>query len=242
MYSLGAVLYELLVGEPPYLGNSVQAIIAKILSSEPEHVTAQRATIPPNVDAAVHKALAKLPADRFASAARFGDALSDTTYALAISARSAPRILSRERVGWGAALLAVAAIALLPRGTAGSVDATVTRLDLRLSDSLPMAFIGSASLGNGRRALAISPDGALLAYVAEQNGVHRLAVRPLDSYETRVLQGTDGAYNPFFSPDGRWLGFFSSNKLMKVPTDGRGTPISLAEVANPMGAHWASDD
>jgi serine/threonine-protein kinase len=241
IYSFSAVLYEMLTGSPPHVGSSAQQIIMKIVTEEAQPVTNVRKAVPPNVAAAVATALEKLPADRFASAGKFADALSDTAFTSALITRPRTRIISRERVAWSAALLAVAIIALLQRGTGDAIDTNVTRLDLKLADSLPMAFIGSASLGNGRRALTLSPDGQLLAYVAEQTGLHRLAIRPLESYETRVLQGTEGAYNPFFSPDGRWLGFFAGNKLMKVPADGRSIPVALAEVANPMGGHWGTD-
>jgi serine/threonine protein kinase len=76
IYSLGCMTYEMLVGEPPHVGNSVQAIIAKILSERPSPVSQTRDLVPPNVDAAVMKALAKSPADRLRSAAEFNAALA----------------------------------------------------------------------------------------------------------------------------------------------------------------------
>jgi serine/threonine-protein kinase len=104
-----------------------------------------------------------------------------------------------------------------------------------------MTFIGAASLGIGRRNLAISHDGTLMAYVGVQGGVTRLFVRPLDEYESTALPGTEGAYGPFFSPNGRYIGFFVENELRKVAIEG-GDPVVLATVANPMGADWGLDD
>src|SRR5512141_941878 len=75
VYALGCVLYEMLAGEPPFTGPSAQAIIARVVTEEPRSLTLQRKTIPPHVEAAVERALAKLPADRFASAAQFAEAL-----------------------------------------------------------------------------------------------------------------------------------------------------------------------
>ena len=77
VYSLGCLLYEMLAGEPPHTGPSVQAVIAAVVTKEPERLAARRPSVPANVDAAVHKALAKLPADRFASADAFVRALSE---------------------------------------------------------------------------------------------------------------------------------------------------------------------
>jgi serine/threonine-protein kinase len=76
VYALGCVLYEMLTGEPPFTGPTAQAIIARVMTEEPRSLTLQRKTVPPHVDAAVAIALSKLPADRFASAAQFGEALS----------------------------------------------------------------------------------------------------------------------------------------------------------------------
>jgi serine/threonine-protein kinase len=77
VYSLGCLLYEMLVGEPPHTGPTIQAVIAAVVTKDPELVSDRRPSVPPNVEAAVHKALAKLPADRFATAEAFVRALSE---------------------------------------------------------------------------------------------------------------------------------------------------------------------
>jgi eukaryotic-like serine/threonine-protein kinase len=77
IYAIACVLYEMLVGEPPYLGNTAQAVLGKIISGQPVSATKHRPAIPPNVDAAIRKALEKLPADRFPSAEAFAAALTD---------------------------------------------------------------------------------------------------------------------------------------------------------------------
>jgi serine/threonine protein kinase len=76
IYALGCVLYEMLAGEPPHTGNTVQSIVAKTLTDQPRHLRAIRPTVPPGVDAAVQRALQKIPADRFATAAEFSRALN----------------------------------------------------------------------------------------------------------------------------------------------------------------------
>src|SRR6201991_626694 len=80
VYALGAVLYEMLTGAPPFTGSTAQAIVARVLTEAPRPILPQRHTIPPQVEAAVLTALEKLPADRFASAAEFAEALKDKSY------------------------------------------------------------------------------------------------------------------------------------------------------------------
>ena len=76
-YAVACVLYEMLTGEPPYLGNTAQAVLGKIIQGIPVSTTSVRKAVPPNVDAAIRKALERLPADRFTGAQNFSKALAD---------------------------------------------------------------------------------------------------------------------------------------------------------------------
>ncbi len=96
-------------------------------------------------------------------------------------------------------------------------------------------------MGIGQSALALSPDGANLVYVADLGGKTQLYQRPMDQFEAAPIPGTEGAYNPFFSPDGQWIGFFAGNEMKKVSIGG-GEPVLLCEVTNPHGASWGPDD
>jgi serine/threonine-protein kinase len=88
---------------------------------------------------------------------------------------------------------------------------------------------------------AISPDGSRIAYVAIIDGMPKLAIRALDSFEAIVIEDTDGAGQPFFSPDGRWLGYFGGGQLHKVPADG-GAPVAITAIDSPpLGASWGPD-
>ncbi|MDX1508021.1 MAG: hypothetical protein R3358_07060 [Woeseiaceae bacterium] len=116
-----------------------------------------------------------------------------------------------------------------------------SHFDLAFADDAPLAFIGAAAIGVGRRAFAVSPDGTRFVYVAKVDDQYRLFLRELDGHEARPLPGTDGAYDPFFSPNGAWIGFFSGNRLEKIRVSG-GTPVVVAETTNPAGAHWFADD
>ncbi len=128
VYALGCVLYEMLTGEPPFTGPTAQAIVAKVLTSEPEPVTTLRKTVPPHVEAAVMTALEKLPADRFASAREFAEALAETgahaghggtaarsSSAAGAAAVAAPLPVGRGRGGRGAGRRRLGLAAPAPR-------------------------------------------------------------------------------------------------------------------------------
>lgn len=116
IYSLGCVLYEMLVGEPPFVGPTAQSIVAKVITETPKSLTGQRRTVPPHIDATVQKSLEKLAADRFASAAAFAESLRDGGSSLRASSHkmanaAAAHSTSRNAATWGAT--AVACVALI---------------------------------------------------------------------------------------------------------------------------------
>src|SRR5437870_1448174 len=90
-------------------------------------------------------------------------------------------------------------------------------------------------------ALALSPDGSRLAYVANRAGTNQLYVRPIDRLEATAIPGTEGAETPFFSPDGQWVGFFAEGRLKKVSLSG-GATLTLCSAAVNRGASWGPDD
>ena len=117
----------------------------------------------------------------------------------------------------------------------------VTRAVVTLKEGNHLALADQAPLGVGRRSLAFSPNGAHLVYVVDRNGTSQLFLRRMDEFEAQPLDGTEGAFGPFFSPDGRWIGFLTATQIMKVPLRG-GTPQVLAEAGNVIGAAWGPDD
>lgn len=243
-YALGSVLYEMLVGEPPYPGTTAQAVLGKIIASKPVSAMEERPSIPANVDAAVRKALEKLPADRFTSVQDFVRALGDEHFRYGELAEAGLAVARASPWSWPTmAMTAVAALFAAAFGWSltRSDFLPTGRFSINLPDTVPLAFIGSASLGIGRRALAISRDGSNLAYVGSRGGVSQLFIRPIDSYEIEALPGTEGAYNPFFSPDGEWVGFFVENEVRKISIEGQ-SPVLLATIINPMGADWGIDE
>ncbi|MEE8360534.1 MAG: protein kinase [Gemmatimonadales bacterium] len=209
VYSLGSVLYEMLAGEPPHMGNSAQQIIMKIIAEDAQAVTELRKSVPPNVAAAVAKSLEKLPADRFPTAAEFGAALTESGFAHRTGAATATSGTVSARPRWlqsvHAAVTVVLVLALAwALGRSSDVPAPMVMRTV-LADSLPPL--------NG---LAISPDGS---HIAVAIGFQQLYLRRADELEFRPIPGTEGGSLPnfHFSPDGQWLAFV----LLGQRADGR---------------------
>ena len=242
VYALGCVAYEMLAGEPPFSGPTARAVIAAVMTKDAKPLRERRHTVPDDVAAAIHRALEPLPADRFATAAEFGSAL--TTESVAVNTGRRGR--SRARRPWlfaGAlgALIGFAAgllVAMLERRTA---PPPARHWSLALSDAAPLALGGPTSSGESQTAIALSPDGDRLAYVTARGTTTMLAIRALDGDSVTMLPGTEGAYYPFYSSDGAWIGFFVGNTLRKVSAAG-GTPITIAEVDRVTGANWFAPD
>ena len=218
VWALGCVLYEMLVGEPPYTGSAPQAVLGKIITAEPASASEARRSVPPNVDAAIRKALEKVPADRFTGAAAFARALGDLsfTHGPAAAAPAASRSwirLAAGSVALAAALAVGAAWGWLrpPPGASAPV--------VRASILVPEGF------SSGGLPFAISHDGRSLAYATlEPDGQSVIHLRRLAEEEGRPLLGTEGAQEPVFSPDDEWLAFVRGDSLLKLRLDG-GPPV-----------------
>ena len=248
IYALGAVTYEMLAGEAPFTGPSVQAIVARLITEEPRPLAAQRKAVPDHIEAAVLRALEKLPADRFASAAEFAGALAGTMTAGTISrtAQRAPAASGRWRAVSAAlgvttiALAAIAAWALTrgPEATGPSV------YDVATPDSAKVSFINSSSrmdtYGAIARSVSIGPNGEFAVYVAlGTDSVPSLWYRSLLTDETRPLPGTAGASAPRVSPDGSQVAYFGTDQVMVTSLTG-GTPRPLATMINSATLDWIS--
>ena len=114
------------------------------------------------------------------------------------------------------------------------------RLQIGLPKTGPLARAWLMPLGLGQPSIAITPDGRSLVYVLERQGVTQLYLRGIDQLEAVPVPHTEHALGPFFSPDGRWIGFFANNKLKKVAVSG-GDTIELCDAPNPHGGSWGTD-
>jgi serine/threonine-protein kinase len=230
----------MLAGEPPHMGNSAQQIIMKIIAEDAKPVTELRRTVPVNVAAAVARALEKLPADRFASAADFVSALQNpgfTSTAAGAAARTAvPRAgRSSLTIGLGVALVAALAFAATQWSAAHrDTSPAVVRFTVDVGSSM---LLGNSATGTN---MTVSPDGRTIAYAfVDRTGTSRIYVRQLDEIAPRPLAQTEGAQQPTFSPDGRFLAYLIRDMVWRVPVSG-GTPVMVGSTAAaPVGLTWS---
>ncbi len=236
IYALGAVTYEMLTGEPPFAGATAQAVVAKLLTEPPQRLSAVRDTVPASVEAAVNKALAKLPADRWSSAAKFAEALVQTgnnvagiTGAMLESQRGgaaagASRASSMRWFTYGAAATLV--LALGAWGAVGRPGGTMDTPAYRFT--IPASAVDFPE---------VSPAGTHVVYASGDG----LMLRALSEDEAVRLNGTEGAREAFWSPDSEWIAFFAGDQLKKVSVAG-GLPQTLTTVPEgwPVG-NWSSN-
>jgi serine/threonine-protein kinase len=219
IYALGAVTYEMLAGEPPFTGATVQQIVAKVITEKPAPLARVRESVPAHVDAAIAQALAKLPADRPSTPREFASALVDPPFARATTASDAHASAGRDTTSARLALVAGVALALLGAGAAawawqrgrGAEPRRLVPLMLELPTSEP-------ELGR----FAVSPDGASFAF-ANAEGI---VVRDAGQRDYRLLAGTLGGESPSFSPDGEWIVFQTNGHLRKIAVAG-GSALAL---------------
>ncbi|HEV8598803.1 MAG TPA: protein kinase [Gemmatimonadales bacterium] len=249
VYALGCVLYEMLAGEPPFTGPTVQAIVARVMTEAPRPLRVQRHTVPEGVEAAVVKALEKLPADRFASAAEFAEALARPDAVTADWGTTASR-----PVGRGAPEAKVShALRLLPWAVAGLAMAVAAwSLTRKIERPVPLVLQYTMKMPDSSRILdiggppaALRPDGSGMVYVGQIGPrLPRVLVRwDFDGSPPVPIPGTENAAWPFFSPDGQWVGFLAGGAFRKVALNGGGavTIGSAGSAAGSFrGASWTS--
>ena len=198
-YALGCVLYEMLVGDPPYIGSTAQAILGKIIAGDPVSATEQRPSIPANVDAALRKALERLPADRFTSAQDFVRALGDEHFHYG---EPVAGLAGASASPWNRLTMAMTAIA---------VASTLTLAWALLRPESPNAVerfsldIPDPWFPNNQ--FSVSPDGSAIVFQGFVEGSVQLFLRRLGDLVASPVPGTEGGSWPAISPDGREVAF-----------------------------------
>ncbi|MBL0170570.1 MAG: serine/threonine-protein kinase [Gemmatimonadaceae bacterium] len=226
IYALGAVLYEMLAGEPPYTGANAQAIVAKLLTEAPRALTVLRPAVPEHVEAAVLMALQKLPADRFATiqafkAALLGEQISPRATSAARGVRNAPS--SSRWLPFAAMLMVVAGVGGWFIGRRASTAAPVRRVEFAFN---------AGPRASAKALIAIAPDGhAVLQSIVDSLKGRILVQRAMGSTEVVPVRGSEGGLAPAYSPDGRWILYVGDGSLFKIPVEG-GTRTLIADVAS----------
>ncbi|NNF13395.1 MAG: serine/threonine-protein kinase [Gemmatimonadetes bacterium] len=211
-FALACVLYEMLVGEPPYPGTTAQAVLGKIIQGAPVSATGIRKSIPLNVDAAIRKALEKIPADRFSTAQDFARALADPSFRHGADERDA---IGASGTRWRNAAIAASLVALV---FAGISSASMLRSD-------PPAPVERFSLLPVDGQLTsyefdISDDGTSIVYTVVDGGVPHLQIRRLGSIDPVQIPSTDQGTNPIIGPSGTEVSFIQNGQLKVAPLAG----------------------
>ena len=236
IFAFGAVLYEMLTGRRAFDGKSQASVIAAILNLDPPPALSVQPMTPPALDRVVRIAMAKDPDDRFQTAHDLKlqlDWIAEGGSQAGVAAPVAGRRKLRERLLW-----ALASVALLALGVTSTL--LLTRAPQN-AERLQVALLAPEDYSFDAFDFALSPDGKQVAFVAMKPGAKpQLWVRRLDSASAQPLAGTEGATEPFWSPDGRDLGFFAEGKLKRIEASG-GPVQSLASAVTPRGGAWSSE-
>jgi Tol biopolymer transport system component len=245
IFALGCLLYEMASGRAAFAAGTSTEGLAAVLRDEPAPIGGVSSDFPPTLEPLIRHCLEKQASDRFQSASDFAFALR-TVLGDARSTGSvspSPEGVAARRV-WRLPLAIVfgavvgAASSTLWR-TSAPASAGVVQLTWPLAAGLALAPNDSPAAGSS---VAISRDGQWIAAIVQRSGQRFLAMRGIDRPDGTILPGTQGALTPVFSPDSRWVAFFTETDLRKVPIAG-GTPTVLGPVPPvARGATWADDD
>jgi eukaryotic-like serine/threonine-protein kinase len=243
VFALGSVLYEMTTARRAFTGASRASLIGAILKDEPAPLSSIQPMSPAALDRVVRTCLAKDPEDRWQSAHDVAAELKWIAEGLSQPAtlEVGARRPARRHFGWAAAgLVAGLLVAAFASWVASPKRVATAHFPERVTIALPP----NATLTDLPSAIvtfALSPDGRRLAFRGERPGQPtRLYVRQSDQLEAKAVPGTEGAFNPFFSPDGEWIGFASQRKLKKVAVAG-GEPLVICDAQTVRGASWSTD-
>ncbi len=241
IFAFGVLVYEMATGKKAFEGKSQASLIAKILDTDPPPISSLQPMTPPALDRVVKRCLAKDPEERWqnahdlASEVKWIAESGSQVSSLATPPSKGLGLLGRRAVllGVGAAVLSatIAGLAVWILKPAPAPK-PVTRTMITLPPGQELAGLDFGP------SVVLSADGSHLAYVARQGGIQQIYLRSMDSQEAKPISGTDDGYDPFFSPDGQWVGFFAGGKLKKASVNG-GAAVVLCDAGNPDGGSWS---
>jgi eukaryotic-like serine/threonine-protein kinase len=232
IWAFGVVLYEMLTGHRLFEGETPSEVLAAVILKSPDLKALPEET-PAHVRHLLARCLDKDPKRRLRDIGEARLALADPGTLVGPAAAGGAGTASpfRSRLVWLAAGLGLAlVVVLILWGRSLFTGNEVARYDIQPPPKTTLGLVN-------RPAVALSRDGSMLMFVAYSRGVSRIYLRRRGEGEARPLPGTEGGSCPVFSPDGRWIAFFSGNVLKKAVIDG--SPVDLAKVNDPRGLVWS---
>ena len=238
VFAFGCVLYEMATGRKAFSGASQASLISAIMKEDPPPISSVEPMSPPALDRVVKTCLAKDPEDRWQSASDLRNELKWIAAGGSQTGVAAPAVPRRREYAW------------LPWAAALILAALAFEVGRRLRSAPPPPAVLRASIAlppnmdfqTQNTSLAVSPDGRILVFAGSgADGKRQLWVRPMSGFGAQPLAGTEGADIPFWSPDGRFIGFFADGKLKKIPAAG-GTVQTICDAPDGRGASWNSRD
>jgi hypothetical protein len=228
IWSFGAVVYELLTGKKPFAGDSVVETLGAVINKEPDW-----SAVPERARRLLEWCLEKDRKQRL-------QAIGDARRILEEVPETAPAVAPRSRFGmWPAVAAGILAVLAAVAGLGWWRAARPPELKPLVHLEVDLGADVSLPVGDSQaQTVVLSPDGTRLVYVS--GTPQRLFTRRLDHAKATELPGTEGAGDPFFSPDGQWVGFFTNTRLNKISVDG-GASVAVADVPVPSGASWGAD-
>jgi Tol biopolymer transport system component len=246
IWAFGCVVYEMVTGRPAFPGDTVTDIIASVVKNDPDW-TALPPSTPPHVRQLLRRCLQKDSKQRLRD---IGDARveleqpasrDEAAAATATPARAPQRSLARRALPWIAGAAVGSALTALITWAIDRPAPAALRPAQRLPIAMPATLRHAAEFGGQ---LAISPDATRLVFPALEGNERHLYLRHLDRLEAQPIPGTDSAGNPFFSPDGEWIAFFTppgpAGKLKKVAVQG-GPPVTISDANVAITGAWSDD-
>ena len=233
VWAFGAVLFEMLTGRRAFEGEDVSLTLSAVLQREPDW-TLLSADVAPTLQVYLRRCVQKDPKQRVQAIGDMRLAMEGVfdASASAPSGQSAAPPLQVWQHPVAIVSLVVAAFLI-----GGLTLWTPIPAPTRPVTRFPLMLAEAFGTGAGRHLLTLSPDGRHLVY----NLNLQLYVRAMDQLEATAIRGTEGAREPFFSPDGQWIGFHADSQLKRVSLSG-GAPVALGDADNPYGASWGADD
>ena len=240
IFSLGAVLYEMVTGKRAFEGKSQLSVASAILEKEPEPISSVKPMTPPALDRCVKRCLSKEAERRWQNA---GDLADELQWIAEVGSQTAslprPTRSTRGRRAWAAAGIALFAL-FSGLGLAYLLQPVPERRVIR-SSILPPEKLSFGESANSWAATAISPDGSrIVVGVIGQTSREMLYVRPLDALTGQILAGTEGASFPFWSPDGHSIGFFADGQLKTIDASSGSVQV-LCPAPEGRGGTWNRD-